>query len=120
MTDSQFVFICLVIMIVNAFLSAFSQILLKKSTMVSHENAVREYLNWRVIIAYGIYVLVLLTNAFAYQGIAYKYGSIIGASSYVFLMILSRFILKEKLCKKVIIGNGLIIFGMIIYSSNLF
>ena len=120
MAKAKFTVFCVIVMIVNAFLSAFSQILLKKSTMVAHESMVREYLNWRVIVAYGIYVLVLLTNAFAYQGITYKYGSIIGATSYIFLMLLSRLILKERICKKIVIGNGLIIIGMIVYSSNLF
>lgn len=120
MTNSYFTVLCVGIMIVNAFFSAFSQILLKKSTMVSHENMIREYLNWRVIIAYGIFVLVLLTNAYAFQGIEYKYGSIIGALTYIFLMILSKIILKERISKKVIIGNMMIITGILIYSSNLF
>ena len=120
MNSSSFSLICVGIMIINAFLSAFSQILLKRSTMVKHKNGLYEYLNYRVIIAYGIYVIVLLTNAFAYKGIAYKYGSIIGATSYIFLMLLSVIILKEKISKKVLLGNLLIVVGMIVYSSNLF
>ena len=120
MNNTDFTTVCLVIMVVNAFLSAFSQILLKQSANREHATSIGEYLNIHVISAYIIFAVVLVSNAFAYQGIAYKYGSVIGASSYLFLMILSKVILKEKITKKVILGNLIIMFGMFIYSSNLF
>ena len=120
MNDTYFTILCLVVMIVNAFLSAFSQVLLKQSANKQYESSIREYLNVRVITAYAIFAFVLVSNAFAYQGIAYKYGSVIGASSYLFLMILSKLILKEKITKKVLLGNLIIMFGMLVYSSNLF
>lgn len=107
---------CVILMIVNQFFSAFSQILLKKSTMVPHKNQIREYLNWRVILAYGIFFAVLLLNSFAYQGIPYKYGSVLGVTSYLFLMLLSRLLLKEKIKRNVLVGNLIIIMGIILYS----
>lgn len=107
---------CAIIMIVNAFLSAFSQILLKKSAMKEHKSGIYEYLNVYVITAYGIFVIVLLSNAFAYTGVDYKYGSILGSFSYFFVMVLSRIILKEKITKNILMGNLLIILGVIIYS----
>ena len=120
MNKTYFSAMCLGIMILNAFFSAFSQILLKKSTMVIYRNSLQEYINWRVILAYSLYIIILLTNAFAYKGIAYKFGSIIGVSSYIFLMLLSYFVLKEKIIKKTLIGNCIIIIGILIYSSKLF
>lgn len=119
MNNSWFTVICVLVMLVNAFLSALSQILLKKSTLVNHKSRIKEYLNVRVITAYGIFAVVLLGNAVAFKGIEYKYGSILGATSYIFLMILSKIFLKDKLSRKVIIGNGIIILGMIIYSANI-
>ena len=112
----SFTQICVILMIVNQFFSAFSQILLKKSTMVQHKNAIYEYLNWRVILAYGIFFAVLLLNSFAYKGIPYKYGSVLGVTSYIFLMLLSRFLLEEKIRKNVLLGNLIIIVGIILYS----
>ena len=103
-------------MLINQFFSAFSQILLKKSTQVEHKSKIREFLNVRVITAYGIFVVVLFLNSFAYKGIPYKYGSVLGVTSYVFLMILSRVLLKEKIEKNVLIGNLIIIVGILIYS----
>lgn len=120
MSSSVFSTICLVVMLVNAFLSAFSQVLLKQSANKEHKSMIQEYLNVRVITSYIILAYTLVSNAFAYQGISYKYGSVIGASSYIFLMILSKLILKEKITKKVLLGNIIIMFGMLVYSSNLF
>lgn len=120
MTKNNMTIICILIMIFDAFLSAFSQILLKKSASVRHENVVREYLNVRVISAYIIFAFVLIANAFAYQGISYKYGAVIGASSYIFVMILSKLLLKELITRRIILGNIIIVLGIAVYSSNLF
>lgn len=113
---STFEIICFIIMITNAFLSAVSQILLKKSAMVKHKSPLYEYLNWRVVCAYGIFFLVLLTNAYAYQVIDYKLGPIIGTTTYLFVMLLSMFILKEKITERIFLGNMIIILGIIIYT----
>ena len=46
-----------------------------------------------------------------------KYGTVIDAFSYVFVMILSYVILKEKFTKGRVIGNLIIIAGILIYTS---
>lgn len=107
--------ICYAIMLINALLSAISQILLKKSTLIEHKAPIYEYLNWRVITAYGIFFMVLLTNAYAYQAIDYKLGPIIGTTTYLFVMILSNLFLKEKITKRILLGNIIIIIGIIVY-----
>lgn len=120
MIKNNMTIICILVMIFNAFLSAFSQILLKKSASSKHETVIKEYLNVRVISAYVIFAFVLVANAFAYQGISYKYGAVIGATSYIFVMILSRLLLKELITSRIIWGNIIIILGIVVYSSNLF
>ena len=45
-----------------------------------------------------------------------KYGSIIDTLAYVFVFLLSVFILHEKISKRKLIGNLLIIAGILIYS----
>ncbi len=116
MTELEFTWLCTGMMLVNQFFSAFSQILLKKSAMADHKSSLGEYLNIRVMTAYGIFVAVLFLNSFAYKGIPYKYGSVFGVTSYVFLMILSKVLLKEKIEKNVLLGNFIIIAGIIVYS----
>lgn len=100
----------------TTFLTAFSQLLMKQSANIKRDNWIYDYLNWRVITAYGIAFTVLLINTYAFTGIDMKYGSVIDAFSYVFVMLLSYFILKEKFTKGQLIGNLIIISGVLIYT----
>ena len=102
-------------MVAGALLTAISQLLLKQSANQEHKNFLSEYLNWRVIMAYGIFFGVLLANTYAYTKVDMKYGSIIDTLAYVFVFGLSISILKEKMTRKKLLGNLLIIVGIIVY-----
>ena len=103
-------------MLAGTFLSAVSQILLKKSAQKVYKNPLFEYLNWRVITAYGIFFGVLLLNTYAYTQVDMKYGPVIDTFTYVFVLLLSWLILKEKITKGKLIGNLIIILGVVIYT----
>lgn len=103
-------------MFLGTFFTAFSQLLLKQSAGKTYRHPIYEYLNWRVIAAYGIFVGVLLLNTYAYTHVDMKYGSVIDTLSYVFVMLLSYFILKEKFTKGKVVGNLLIMTGIFIYT----
>ena len=75
-------------MLICTMFSAVSQILLKQSANEEHASALREYLNWRVIVAYLIFGSVLLLNTYAYTQVS-----------------------KGKL-----IGNLIIILGVLVYT----
>ena len=105
------------IMIIASFFNALSQVLLKKSADDAREkNFFRKLLNWRVFLAYVIFVLVMLVNLFAYRGVNFKYGGAIQSIGQIFVLLLSVLMCGEKLTKNRIIGNILIITGVIIYS----
>ena len=98
------------------FFSAISQILLKRSADMEHKNWIREYLNWRVITAYSIYAVVLLLNIWAFTKVDMKYGAVIDTFTYVFVMVLSILLLRENIPKGRIVGNLIIMAGVIIYT----
>ena len=104
------------LMFFGTFLSAISQILLKQSANQKHESFLKEYLNWRVITAYVIFFGVLLLNTYAYTQVELKYGSVIDAFTYVFVLLLSVLLLHEKVSKGQLLGNLLIIIGIFIYA----
>lgn len=104
--------IYILVMLVSAFFSALSQLLLKMSAKNTSRSGIWEYLNVNVIVGYGLLFLTLLMNTWAYQGVAYKIGPVINATSYVFVMILGRLILKEKITRKKILGIILIVLGI--------
>ncbi len=104
------------LMFLCTFFTAISQVLLKQSANKTYKSWIFEYLNWRVITAYGISAAVLLLNTYAYTVVDMKYGAVIDTFSYVFVMVLSYFLLKEKFNKGQLIGNLVIISGILIYT----
>ena len=100
----------ILIMLSGTFFSAVSQILLKQSANI------REYLNFRVILSYTIYMLILLLNTWCYTKVDMRYGPVIDTAAYVFVLLLSHSILKEKITRGKIMGNLIIIAGILIYT----
>lgn len=106
----------MLLMFAGTFFTAISQILLKQSAQKTYKHPIYEYLNWRVIVAYGMFFGVLLLNTYAYSKVDLKYGPVIDSFAYVFILILSWLILKEKISKGKLIGNLIIIAGILIYT----
>lgn len=104
------------IFIFGVFISSVSQILLKKSAQVEYGSKIKEYLNPRVIFAYIIFFGATLCSVLAYTKIPLSFGPILESAGYIFVAILSRLFLKERITKKKLIGLSTIIIGIIIYS----
>ena len=96
--------------------SSFAQILLKISAGKTYPNKLREYLNPYVIISYIIYFGVTFCTMYAYKGIPLSFGPILAASEYIFVAILSRLILKEKIKKMKLAGLAVIVAGIVVYA----
>ena len=109
----------LLIMLGGTFFSAISQILLKQSANIKYSNPLREYLNWRVILAYFLFFGILLLNTWCYTKVDMRYGPVIDTAAYVFVLLLSKVILKEKITRGKFIGNLIIIAGIIVYTLKL-
>ena len=60
-------------------------------------------------------VMSTILTIVAFSGLDYKNGPIIESVGYVFVMILSRVFLEEKITKKKIIGNALILLGIAVF-----
>jgi len=106
----------MLLMVGGTFFTAISQVLLKQSANRTYSHPIFEYLNWRVVLAYFLFFGVLLLNTYAYTQVDMKYGPVLDTFAYVFVLLLSYFILKEKITKGKIIGNLIIIAGIIIYT----
>ena len=107
--------IYILLVLLTAFMAAVSQVLLNVSSEKQHKNFIFEYLNWRVILSYFILFCTLALNIVALQHLEVKVVNAVGAACYFFLLVLSHFILKEKVGKKKLAGNILIIIGIVIF-----
>lgn len=109
----------MLLMFAGTFFTAISQVLLKQSANRTYRHPIFEYLNWRVILSYGIFFGVLLLNTYAYTQVDMKYGAVIDTCSYLFVMILSWLLLKERFSRGQLIGNLIILTGIFIYTLPL-
>lgn len=104
-----------VIMFLAVIISSASQMLLKKGATIKYDSVIREYLNPWVISGYGLMVLSTLCVIYAYRGLAYKNGAIIESLGYILIMVLSRVLFGEKITKKKLIGNLIILAGVLVF-----
>ena len=98
------------------FVSSISQILLKRSADIKYENRIREYLNPRVIIAYGLFFSASLITVIAYRGIPLSMGPVLESAGYVFVAILGRIFLHEKISRRKLLGLALILVGIMVFN----
>ena len=106
----------IIIFLCSVFISAVSQIILKTSANKKYESRLQEYLNPRVIIAYGIFFLSSLMTILAYRGVPLSMGPVLEASGYVWVAVLGRLILKEEINRRKLIGMIVIICGIVIFA----
>jgi len=104
------------LMLSSAAITAFSQIILKKSAEKKHKGFIFEYINPYVLFSYVCYFGVLVLNVFIYTKIDYRFGVVINSMASVLVMVLSKLMLKETITRKHILGNIFIILGIIIFS----
>jgi len=98
----------------STFISAFSQVMLKKAAMKNWGSRLREYLNAPVICAYTIFMAALLMTVWAYRGIEVSQGTLLETSSYLFVFVFDVLIFRQKITQKKIIGTVLIMGGILI------
>lgn len=109
-------FLFIGIFLFGVLISSISQIFLKKSTYEQYESKIKEYLNPRVIFAYAVFFGATLCSIMAYKVVPLSLGPILEACGYIFVAILSRIFLKEKISKQKVIGLSIIIVGVIVSS----
>lgn len=102
------------VFIFSVFISSCSQILLKKSAAKAYETKLQEYLNPQVIIAYSIFFIATLVDVLAYKGVPLSMGPILEATGYIWVAVLGRIFLKEKIGAKKKIGLVLILVGIVV------
>lgn len=103
------------ILIGSVLVASISQIILKKASEKEYKSFIKEYLNVYVITGYGLMVVSTILTILAFKGLDYKNGPIIESVGYLFVMLLSRKFLGEKITKKKVIGNSLILLGIIVF-----
>lgn len=104
------------IMVVGVFIASVAQVLLKKEAMISHESRIKEYLNLRVVVAYGMMLASTLFSVLAFRVIPISLGGILDSFGYLFVTFFGYTIFKEKITKERVIALIMIVSGIIVYA----
>lgn len=106
----------ILLMCASVVIASFSQVMLKSGAKKEYSSAIREYLNLYVISGYGLLLISMVLPIIAYKfGLDYKEAPVIEAIGPALVTVLSFFFFKEKLTKKKIIGNVLVVLGIIVF-----
>lgn len=103
------------ILIFSVFISAFSQVLLKKSALKTYSSFLREYLNIYVIPAYAIYFLAVFLDLLALRKVPVSFVPVAEASSYVFVLLFGKIFFDEQFSKRKILAMILIMTGIVVF-----
>lgn len=112
--DKLTAYIC--IFVAGVFISSVSQIMLKKSAGRTYPSKLKEYMNPLVAIAYILFFGCTFIGMYALKVVPLSMSPVLEASGYIFVAVLSRIFLKEKISKKKMLGLGVIICGILVYS----
>ncbi|MBR0402535.1 MAG: multidrug ABC transporter [Lachnospiraceae bacterium] len=104
------------ILLLGVFISAVSQVILKKAANREHGSFLKEYLNPPVIIAYVMFVGTTLLCVLAYRVIPLSMGPILEATSYIYVTIFGVLIFHERLNKNKVLAVILNLGGIAIYA----
>ena len=110
------IYIAIGIYTVSGLVAALSQLILKFAAMKPNgRQGLMQYLDYRIILSYGMLFATIFFNMIAMRYMPYKYAPVLASLSYVFMLILGRFVLHEEIGKKRMIGIILIFLGMFVF-----
>ena len=93
----------------STFLSAVSQVLLKKAALREHKSVLAEYTDWRVILGYALFVGCTLLTMLAYKGVPLNVGPVLEATGYIYVTIFGVTIFHEKMNPKKLAALAMIL-----------
>ena len=107
------------ILLISVFISAVSQIMLKKAANRTYETRLGEYLNPLVILAYGLFFASTILTMLALRTVPLSLQPILESTSYIYVSVMGYFLLKERFSRRKLAGLALILLGIFIYSVNI-
>jgi drug/metabolite transporter (DMT)-like permease len=102
------------IYLVTPLIAAVSQVILKKVADNPAYKGLRFYLNPPAILAYALFFGCMLLNILALGELDLSVAGVLEASGYLYVLLLSHLFLGEKITRRKLIGNALIVAGIVL------
>ena len=109
--------IFIAIFLISVLISSISQALLKHSAQ-KNRSGLKQYLNPLTMFAYALFGACTLIVIICYKYIPLSLGLVLESTGYIYVTAISAIALKEKITIKKIMGNILIVFGIILFAIS--
>jgi small multidrug resistance pump len=103
-----------IIYLFTPLLAAVSQLMLKKAADNPKHTGIHFYVNPTVILAYALFFGCMVLNVVALQTLELTVASVLEASGFLYVMALGALFLKEKVTPRKLLGNALIVVGIVV------
>lgn len=103
--------------LISVFMAGVAQVFLKKAAMRENIDLLHEYLDWRVMLGYGIMFGCTFITVIAYRNMPLSLGMILETISYLNVTVFGVIFFREKITGLRIVALGLIIVGILLYAS---
>jgi len=114
MDDNLFFHICSLLF--SVLISCASQVLLKKSSQIRYDSRIKEYLNFRVILACSVFFIATLLTIYAYRVVPLTTGAMLEASGYFYVTIFDRIFFQRKITLRRVLALLIIVFGIVVFT----
>lgn len=105
-----------IIMIAGIAIAAFSQLVLKKSAKKQHDSVLHEYVNFYTIIGYGMMFLSTVCSLIAHKVVPVSMAPVWNSCSFILVALVGRIFLNEIPSRKKLMGLGVMVIGIIVFS----
>ncbi len=106
------------VLVLSVLLASISQIFLKVSANKAYSSRIREYLNLHVMIGYGLLFVSTILTMIGLRYVPLSWQPMIESLSYIFVSILGYLILKERFRLRKLLGLGVILIGVLVFSLS--
>ena len=101
---------------VSGLVAAISQLILKFAALKPNgKEGIMRYMDIRIVISYAMLFATVFMNMIAMRYMPYKFAPVLSSVSYVFVLILGRFVLHERIGGKKALGIVIIFLGMFVF-----
>ena len=107
-------FVYYIVFLISVFISALSQVMLKKAAMKEYPSFLKQYLNPLVIGAYTLFFLSTILTVLSYRYVPLSIGSVFETTSYLYITLFGLWIFHEKMSPKKFIAVVCVVCGSIV------
>lgn len=107
------------VLLLGTFISAISQVILKKAALKTYPSKIAEYLNFPVMFAYMLFLLTTFMCIFAYRVVPLSFGPVLESTSYLYVTVFGVIFFKEKITPKKVLALAIILGGIAVYATGI-